>query len=147
MKIKTVIKRDFIAPCGMNCALCMARLLREKDQCPGCRGEDALKPKSCVQCVIVNCEHFKETDAKYCSTRCEKFPCRRLKDLDKRYRTKYHMSMLENLKSIEDNGIRAFVRNEKVRWSCPDCGGILCVHRDVCVDCGKEMGWEEGMIV
>lgn len=57
------------------------------------------------------------------------------------------MSMLENLKSIEDNGIRAFVRNEKVRWSCPGCGGILCVHRDVCVDCGKEMGWEEGMIV
>ena len=30
----------------------------------------------------------------------EGFPCWRLKQLDRRYRTKYHMSMLENLAAI-----------------------------------------------
>jgi hypothetical protein len=137
MNSRTVIKSGFIAPCGMDCALCMARLLRNKDQCPGCRGEDAGKPTYCTKCVIVNCEHFKETNNKYCSSRCEKFPCKRLKDLDKRYRSKYQMSMLENLEYIEDHGIRAFVRWEKERWTCSECGGIICVHRGFCASCGK----------
>ena len=100
MSTKTIIKSGLIAPCGMNCALCMARLIREKNQCPGCRGDELGKPKHCVQCVIVNCDHFKETKNKYCSSKCAKFPCTRLRNLDKRYRTKYHMSMLENLKYI-----------------------------------------------
>jgi len=44
---------------------------------------------------------------------------------------------LENLKNIEELGIRAFVRNEKVRWVCSDCGGLICVHRGSCSNCGK----------
>ncbi|MBN2168165.1 MAG: DUF3795 domain-containing protein [Actinobacteria bacterium] len=139
MNEKTVIKAEFIAPCGMNCALCMARLLRKEDQCPGCRGNDKEKPKSCVQCTIVNCGYLKETGSKYCSTGCEKYPCRRLRNLDKRYRNKYHMSMIENLEYIEEKGIRAFVRNEKIRWTCPECGGIICVHRDCCSGCGRKV--------
>ena len=27
---KSIIKAELIAPCGMNCAICMGRLLREK---------------------------------------------------------------------------------------------------------------------
>ena len=142
MSTKTIIKSGLIAPCGMNCALCMARLIREKNQCPGCRGDDSGKPKYCVQCVIVNCDHFKETKNKYCSSKCAKFPCTRLRNLDKRYRTKYHMSMLENLKYIEDFGIRAFVRWEKERWTCSECGGTICVHRGVCSTCGKSINEE-----
>jgi len=142
MKPKTVIKSEYIAPCGMNCALCMARLIREKNQCPGCRGDDIDKPKYCVRCVIVNCDHFKETKNKYCSSKCTKFPCTRLRNLDKRYRTKYHMSMLENLKNIEDYGIRAFIRWEKERWTCTECGGTICVHRGICSSCGKNLNEE-----
>ena len=61
MSTKTIIKSSLIAPCGMNCALCMARLIREKNQCPGCRGDDNDKPKYCVQCVIVPPDHYTET--------------------------------------------------------------------------------------
>jgi hypothetical protein len=49
------------------------------------------------------------------------------------------MSMLENLKNIEDLGIRAFVRNEKGRWTCLECGGTICVHRGYCSTCGAEL--------
>ena len=33
---------DLIAPCGMNCNICMA-YLREKNKCPGCREIDINK--------------------------------------------------------------------------------------------------------
>jgi hypothetical protein len=39
------------------------------------------------------------------------------------------MSMVENLDNIERLGIKAFIKNEKTRWACPECGGIICIHR------------------
>jgi hypothetical protein len=125
-----MIKTGLIAPCGMNCGVCMA-FLREKDKCPGCRGDDKNKKVSCQRCKIKNC-----VKAKFCFS-CEKYPCEKLKHLDKRYRTKYGMSMVENLGNIRNWGIRKFVRNEKIRWACSECGGIICVHRRYCYKCGK----------
>ncbi len=48
------------------------------------------------------------------------------------------MSMIENLENIKEFGIRKFVRSEKVRWSCPECGGTICVHKGYCFGCGKK---------
>jgi len=66
---------------------------------------------------------------------CEGFPCLRMKQLDKRYRTKYHMSMIENLQMIEQNGMNAFLQQQGQRWTCPACGSIICVHKAACLDC------------
>jgi len=122
-----------IAPCGMNCSLCMA-YIREKNSCPGCREDDKYKAKSCVNCQIKNCAKIVKGDLKYCF-KCDTFPCERLKHLDKRYRTKYSMSMIENLNLIKNRGIRRFVENEKKRWACPQCSRLLCVHRSECTHC------------
>ena len=123
---------ELIAPCGMNCGLCLA-YLREKNTCGGCNSEDKNKPQSCIKCSIKNCEHSKEKT--YCFE-CDTFPCKRLKQLDKRYREKYGMSMIENLENIKKNGIQNFVKKERKRWACPDCNGVICVHRGWCSDCG-----------
>ncbi|MFP4527784.1 MAG: DUF3795 domain-containing protein [Candidatus Kapaibacterium sp.] len=138
MKAQKAIKINLVAPCGMNCALCMA-YQRDKNQCEGCRAADDTKPKSCVACVVVNCPIRLENGWKYCPPDCPEYPCRRLKALDMRYTAKYMMSMLDNLRMIDESGIRAFVRYEKSRWECPDCGGVICVHRHNCSDCGAEM--------
>ncbi len=130
----TSITSKLIAPCGMNCGICMA-YLREKNHCPGCNYPDTNKAAICVKCIIKNCETIKET--KFCF-RCDKYPCTRLKNLDKRYRTKYGMSMIENLENIRGLGIRQFVKNERIRWTCPKCGGTINVHRWKCFDCGAE---------
>jgi hypothetical protein len=121
-----------LAPCGMNCGLCLA-YLRDKNRCAGCRSESLLKPKSCKQCRIMNCESLAETNSKFCYE-CPKYPCIRLKQLDKRYRTKYRMSMLDNLKNIQAFGIEHFLNAEEKRWRCPTCGGTICVHRG-CLSC------------
>ena len=68
---------------------------------------------------------MKRNSWKYCFE-CDTFPCARLKQLDKRYRTKYEMSMIENLEYIRDHGIRKFVKHEEKRWTKGD--KIYCVH-------------------
>ena len=127
---------SLIAPCGMNCSVCMA-FLREKNKCLGCRAPDMGKSVSILRCRIKNCESIKSGNIKFCIS-CDSFPCKRLKDLDKRYRTKYHMSMIENLGNIKRLGIRAFLKREKMRWQCSACGGTVCVHRGYCFGCGKK---------
>lgn len=124
-----------IAPCGMNCGICMA-YLRDKNRCLGCRIDDSKKFKSREKCRIKNCEILKDGKANFCFE-CEGIPCERLKHLDKRYRTKYHMSMIENLEFIQKSGMESFIQNEKLRWTCQDCGGTICVHKGGCSDCGK----------
>jgi len=136
MKYPGSIKSTSIAPRGMNCALCIG-YLREKKPCPGCGGNDIGKPKHCVVCKIKNCEKIEAIKPKYCF-KCDKFPCTRLKQLDKRYRTKYRMSMIENLEKIRESGIRRFIKQEKQRWTCQHCGGIICVHRENCLFCGRK---------
>ncbi len=128
------IRTTLIAPCGMNCHLCSA-YSREKKACPGCRGDDSVKSITCVSCKIKNCKILGQGKASYCF-RCDSFPCDRLKHLDKRYRTKYGMSMIDNLMHIKKFGIQHFIRNEKERWTCPECSQLLCVHKPQCLSCG-----------
>ncbi len=130
------MKSSIIATCGMNCGICHA-YLREKNKCPGCRLFSAKEPVSIARCKIRNCEIIQKGKVKYCFE-CDKFPCKNLKQLDKRYRTKYNMSQIENLEYIKKNGIRKFVSNEKIRWACSKCGGTICVHKGYCYSCGKK---------
>ncbi len=120
------MKSNLIAPCGMNCCLCVA-FLRDKNKCPGCRNQGKVENSTyCRKCIIKNCKILKKNNWKYCSVECEKYPCRRLRELDKRYRTKYGMSMIENLDFVHEHGIREFIRREKRKWIKNN--KILCVH-------------------
>lgn len=132
-KKTNAIRTTLIAPCGMNCRLCRA-YIRDKNKCPGCRGDDSLKSKSCANCKIKNCEKIAKGNLKYCFG-CDSFPCVKLNHLDNRYRTKYGMSMIDNLNNIRELGIRQFIKNEKEKWTCPDCGEIICVHKPQCLSC------------
>ncbi|MFA5247168.1 MAG: DUF3795 domain-containing protein [Candidatus Micrarchaeia archaeon] len=130
------MKPSLVAPCGMNCGVCSA-YLRKKNHCPGCRIDGPTKPLSCIRCKIKNCAVLKKSGKKFCNSgACEKFPCPTLAHLDKRYKEKYHMSMLENLGNIKKSGIKKFVKNEKTRWACKKCGGTICVHKHCCFECG-----------
>ena len=69
------------------------------------------------------------------SKRCAIYPCKRLKALDKRYRTRYHMSMLENLAFIQKNGLEEFIRQQNERYRCSRCGKLRTVHQEFCIYC------------
>ena len=148
-----MMKEELIAPCGMNCSLCISYLFFEKDlnkkgfhrtYCPGCipRG------KHCTH-MGDSCKAMKEGSVRFC-TECAAFPCERLKSLDKRYRTKYHMSMIENLRAIQKDGMEQFLEKEEEKWRCPVCGGTICCHNGLCLECdmdkllgNRKYRWEE----
>jgi hypothetical protein len=118
----------------MNCGLCIGHL-REKRPCGGCfKIDDKNKPNVCRSCKIVNCVFLAETKSGFCYD-CTKYPCARLRNLDKRYRTKYGMSMIENLANIKTHGLDEFLISEKEKWKCSVCGSGLSVHRNYCLNC------------
>lgn len=125
-----------IAPCGLNCGTCLA-YLRDKNRCLGCNGSDGDKPVYCIKCRIKNCEKIEESKSKLCFE-CDKFPCYRLKQLDKRYRTKYSTGLIENLEQIKNLGMDEFLENEKIKWTCQNCGGTICIHRGYCMKCSEK---------
>ena len=130
------LKTSIVAPCGMNCGLCLG-YHRTKNKCAGCNSTSSNKPYHCINCSIKLCDSLSANRSKYCFN-CKKYPCTRIKNLDKRYKAKYGMSMIENLNTIKEIGIRKFVQQEKERWACPKCGNIICVHRDSCLMCGTK---------
>jgi hypothetical protein len=137
MDPSVVFDKSLIAPCGMNCGTCIA-YLRPKNKCCGCWPETGNKVPHCSLCSIKNCEHLAKTDSKFCYE-CEIFPCRRLKQLDKRYSTKYRVSFIRNLLSVKETGISDYLLNESQRWTCPDCGSVVSVHRDNCLKCNRNL--------
>jgi hypothetical protein len=127
-----------IAPCGMNCAICVNYLALKheldkqgfsKKGCPGClpRGKNCVFLKG-------NCDLLGNGLVRFCYE-CDDFPCQRLKSLDKRYRTRYHMSMLENLVFIRDHDLARFLLQEETKWRCPHCGEWICCHNGLCLNC------------
>lgn len=142
-----------IAPCGMNCGLCISYLAMKnnlkkkgfhKKYCKGCLPE-------VKKCSILKeqCDLLRSGEVRFCYE-CTTFPCERLKRLDKRYRAKYHMSMMDNLVFIKDYGIEKFLEKEQNKWSCKECGEPICCHNGLCLQChldilqhNKKYCWDE----
>ena len=47
--------------------------------------------------------------------------------------------MIKNLEIIRDNGMEMFLEKEEAKWRCSQCGGIICCHNGLCLDCNIEM--------
>jgi hypothetical protein len=132
------MEEQLIAPCGMNCGLCINYQAGKYDlkkkglnrqYCPGCipRGQYCLHMKT-------HCDLVGEGLIRFCHE-CDNFPCKRLKNLDQRYRTKYHLSMIDNLKQIKEQGIDRFLKEQESGWRCPACGEAICCHNGLCLYC------------
>ncbi|THB79361.1 MAG: DUF3795 domain-containing protein [Desulfobulbaceae bacterium] len=137
---RTVIKTTAVAPCGLNCRLCRA-YNRAENPCGGCRcPDDNQKFGYCLTCKIKNCSQLAKKRLKFCSD-CREFPCKNLKQLDKRYQTRYGVTIVDNLVQIKKYGVRYFVNKEHEKWACPCCAILLCMHKPRCVSCGYQ--WQE----
>lgn len=128
---------ELIAPCGMNCELCIAYQFEKKDlnrygfhrtYCSGCipRGENCTHMGN-------KCELLGKGIVRFCFD-CDDYPCKMLKSLDKRYRTKYHMSMIENLEHIRTKGMEDFLKKENAKWTCEVCKDTICCHNGLCLE-------------
>ena len=130
-----------IAPCGMNCAICSGYLALKHDlrskgirmiRCLGCRPRN----KNCAF-LKKHCSELSKGVLTFCFE-CKSFPCNRLRTIDERYRTRYRMSMIDNLKFIKEHGIKEFIEEQEESWKCKSCGGMICCHNGLCFNCDLE---------
>ena len=92
------------------------------------------------KCAFIKkgCHLLLSGQIEYCYE-CSDFPCEKLRKLDKKYRTRFRMSMIENLQYIKENGIKQFLIREEQKWKCPDCGETICCHNGICFNCGLDL--------
>lgn len=133
--------KDLIALCGMNCALCSGYLAFKNDlkskglnhhYCRGCRPEN----KQC-SCIKKNCDLINNNEIRFCFE-CDAFPCKKLNQLDVRYKKFYRMSEIENLNFIEEFGIKKFLKQQEEIWKCSKCGELVCCHNGICYNCEQD---------
>jgi hypothetical protein len=138
-------KFELIAPCGMDCSTCSAFLafLNEVPKkrghifhCIGCRPRNK-------QCAYLKgqCEPLANNKISFCFE-CDRYPCERLRKLDHRYRRGYGVSPIENLEMIRAQGVEFFLRQQRKRHGCPQCGGMISVHNKKCFTCDKVERWK-----
>ena len=125
------IDPGMFAPCGMNCLVCYQHCYHKKP-CEGCRKSDEGKPEHCRRCKIKDCAGERGLSNCY---ECADYPCKRIKALEKSYRTRYRASLLENSAFVRERGLDAFLRRQKERFTCPVCGGVISIHDAECSEC------------
>ncbi len=133
-----VFTPELIAPCGMNCAICKAYLAYKHNvprqrgkvfHCTGCRP----RSKNCF--IKRKCAKLTDNQIQFCYE-CEELPCESVDRVDRRYRQRYGLSLVENLKMIKANGMDSFLKSQAEKYSCPTCGAVVCVHDGKCYSCG-----------
>ncbi len=109
MQMPDVIDPNLLAPCGMNCLVCYVHL-REKKPCRGCRAMDGSQPGHCRVCKIKTCAA--EREVAFCSD-CPDFPCVVIRRLDRSYRQRYAVSLVEDARRRQVLGVEACLLEEK----------------------------------
>lgn len=130
------MKPVLVAPCGMNCNLCSRYLDPSKvpyPNCPGCRP----RGRGCIHKRGL-CKKLRKAELAFCYE-CEDYPCEDLKALDKKYQKNYNCSFIEHLDYIKKHGIEEFLKIEKEKYKCPNCGHYICVHNGKCYNCNMKL--------
>ena len=136
MKKSLPFAKELIAPCGMNCALCSRYLAHfnnlKRSGCVGCRPGN----KRCTYLFRDCAGPGKDSRLKYAFCfECDRYPCKQIDRMDKRYRIGYAMSIKDNLEFIRKRGLIKFIEDQYRKYRCPNCSGLISIHNRKCFRC------------
>ena len=134
---------DMLAPCGLDCSVC-SYAQRKDNPCVGCTGPNENKSDFCAnQCKIVQCEKRLNNLYRFCDE-CPDFPCALVREQDEIYRARHALSEspIENLRRFREKGMSGFLREQRKRWTCKECGEAVSVQTGICSGCGKQYSRE-----
>lgn len=129
------IDTSMFAPCGMNCKVCYKHCYHKKS-CAGCLNNDKGKPEHCRKCKIKDC--VKRKLLSYCYE-CSDYPCKLIKNLEKSYNQRYQTSLTGNSSFVQTHGLEDFMIQQKEKYICPKCGGIISLHDRECSECQEKV--------
>lgn len=133
---------NLAGPCGFYCGACRHYLARAKGQlherrlkdgCKGCRIQD----KNCAW-IKRDCALVRKKQVAFCFE-CPDFPCANLVRLDQRHGRDEQISLIDNLRRIQQVGAEQWLSEQAAAWRCPQCGGDICVDDQECYDCGYKI--------
>lgn len=134
--------------CGLYCGACDVLVANEKDEvekaakawnmkpeqlrCHGCKS--TINAVFCADCVIKPCAETREIE--FCS-QCDEYPCSRLREF-RDDENPHHSIVLRNLDFIREQGVDAWLEEQRDRWSCPGCGEKCSWYDKTCRKCGAQ---------
>ena len=62
-----------------------------------------------------------------------------IKNLEKSYNKRYQASLIENSRFVQGHGLEHFMEQQKIKYTCPKCGGIISIHDKECSECQEKM--------
>lgn len=131
-------KESMIGYCGLNCVACVAA--HGENPCSGCASPDGCKPEFCRSvCGIKLCSKRIRNNYRFCYE-CPDYPCEVSRACDQRCRAEYASgeSPLDNLKKVRELGMERFLQEERERWTCVECGGVIRAQDGICGGCGRK---------
>ncbi len=126
--------------CGLYCGACGLLLKTKKGErieddlkCGGCKSH--LLSRYCEKCDIRDCASSREIE--FCFL-CDEYPCSKLLDF-KEDTDPHHSVILKNLEDLQRVGLKTWLREQKVRWKCSNCGRSFGWYDGTCDNCGEEL--------
>ncbi|MDK2879301.1 MAG: hypothetical protein PWR06_2017 [Thermoanaerobacteraceae bacterium] len=135
--------------CGLYCGACdtlianMENKVNELAKNLGRTSEDV----TCHGCkTTVNSVHCRKCELKRCAKdrkiefccECPEYPCQRLIDF-RHDKYSHHSVVIKNLDFIKKHGVEYWLREQKSRWSCPECGLNFSWYSEKCGNCGSKL--------
>ncbi len=133
--------------CGLYCGSCGVFLANKKGlleakskewkmetedlYCKGCKSDTVAI--FCRTCHFKTCAENKGIE--YCF-QCHEFPCQELLDFKDDERP-HHSIVLHNLDLIKEQGIDKWLKEQELRWSCPECKEKYSWYESNCSNCGN----------
>lgn len=121
------------AICGLFCGTCPSY----PSECGGCLS-NRVAP-GCDDCG----NGFRDCAAAHGVTRCfacEAFPCARLEAFSRRHIVNgicHHAQVIEDLRSMGEIGVEAWVERRTREHTCPACGKLVVWFHHSCPNCKK----------
>jgi hypothetical protein len=106
--------------------------------CSGCKTDDVFI--NCGKCPIRPCA--KDKGVEFC-VECGEFPCQiygfLMSAADNIPCLKHLRAIVMNQEFIREKGVEPWLKSQKAKWECPDCGAPFAWYTKQCARCGRNL--------
>ena len=127
-----------LAPCGVFCGACPSL----NKSCFGCASQNKEQERKTKWVCKIRVCCYEEKGLSFC-VECPDFPCtifdkKLLQTHQQDPRYKYRHEIPELFLQQYNPDFAIFLENQRQRWTCPECGGVIYFYHYKCGTCGKE---------
>ncbi|MRR18183.1 MAG: DUF3795 domain-containing protein [Deltaproteobacteria bacterium] len=117
-------------------AACLGGVPKEDLSCGGCKSGTVYA--GCSTCNIRRCA--REKDLEHCID-CAQYPCKIYSSWQSaaKFLVPHSRDAVPSLETIRRDGVASWLRAQRKRWSCPDCGAPFSWYAPTCYTCGRSL--------